>query len=214
MEERAPVTLGVPQPVLLTREQIEDAGAMAARAFLADPGMAYAVHDQGRRAAFLVPLMETVVRYGHRYGEVYTTPGRPEGVAVWLPPPGRSSASYPGLLRCGLLRSVMRTRPWESARMFLLGTHTGLLDLDGYGKSHWYLWLLGVDPARQGQGIGSALIRPVLQQADAARLPCSLETMTERNVRFYQQHGFRVVRQGRCPLGGPMAWAMWREPGE
>ena len=36
---------------------------------------------------------------------------------------------------------------------------------------HWYLVLLGVDPPRQGGGIGSALLAPVLARADEGKLP-------------------------------------------
>ena len=78
----------------------------------------------------------------------------------------------------------------------------------------WYLLTLGVDPPRQGRGIGSALMRPVLTRADAEGLPCYLETEKERNVRFYGKHGFEVVAQGEGPAGGPAFWTMKREPQE
>ena len=77
---------------------------------------------------------------------------------------------------------------------------------------HWYLMLLFVEPDRQGQGIGSSLLRPVLAKADAARLPCYLETMTDRDVRFYEKHGFKAVWNGDLPSNGPHMWAMRREP--
>ncbi|MFH7028088.1 MAG: GNAT family N-acetyltransferase [Heteroscytonema crispum UTEX LB 1556] len=37
-------------------------------------------------------------------------------------------------------------------------------------QPHWYLSALGVAPSQQGQGIGSLLLQPVLQQADAGNL--------------------------------------------
>ena len=43
-------------------------------------------------------------------------------------------------------------------------------------EPHWYLPLIGVDPARQGQGLGAALMRPVLAKCDAAGLPAYLES--------------------------------------
>src|ERR671911_747572 len=69
-------------PLRLTRDQIEPAGSMAARAFHDDPGSTYLFPDQGRRERFLLRLMTGVVRYGDLFGEVYTTPGEPEGIAV------------------------------------------------------------------------------------------------------------------------------------
>ncbi len=78
--------------------------------------------------------------------------------------------------------------------------------------AHYYLMVLGVDPPRQGQGIGGALIQPVLRRADAEKLPCYLETGKEINVRFYRRHGFEVVAAGDTPGDGPPYWTMLRPP--
>jgi hypothetical protein len=43
-------------------------------------------------------------------------------------------------------------------------------------------------------------------------VPCALLTNTERNLPFYEHHGFEVVREGRTPDGGPHAWMMRRKP--
>jgi GNAT superfamily N-acetyltransferase len=76
---------------------------------------------------------------------------------------------------------------------------------------HWYLMVLGVEPERQGQGVGGELIAPILERADGERLPCYLETMKERNVTFYKKHGFEVVVEDAFP-DGPPYWTMRREP--
>src|SRR4030042_2003645 len=68
---------------------------------------------------------------------------------------------------------------------------------------HWYLSTLGVDPPRQGQGIGGALLQPVLARADAEGLFCFVETEKEENVRFYRRHGFEVAAEHDLPSGGP-----------
>ncbi|MBL8836387.1 MAG: GNAT family N-acetyltransferase [Alphaproteobacteria bacterium] len=79
-------------------------------------------------------------------------------------------------------------------------------------EPHWYLPFIGVDPARQGTGLGAALLQPVLAACDAARLPAYLESTNPRNQRFYERHGFRAVgeiRVGACPPVVPML----RRPG-
>jgi GNAT superfamily N-acetyltransferase len=58
---------------------------------------------------------------------------------------------------------------------------------------HWYLPLIGTDPARQSQGYGSALLRHALAICDAAMLPAYLEATSPRNVPFYQRHGFEAL---------------------
>jgi ribosomal protein S18 acetylase RimI-like enzyme len=77
---------------------------------------------------------------------------------------------------------------------------------------HWYLPTLGVDPPRQGQGIGGALLQPVLARADAEGLWCYLETEKEKNVPFYRKHGFEVAAEGDLAGDGPHFWTMRRKP--
>ena len=76
---------------------------------------------------------------------------------------------------------------------------------------HYYLFALGVDPAHQGRGLGSTLLRAVTSQCDAKNAPAYLEASTEKNARLYQRHGFRVTEEfgwrRTCP-----PWLMWREP--
>lgn len=76
---------------------------------------------------------------------------------------------------------------------------------------HLYLAVLGVDPERQGLGLGSMLIKPGLDVCDREGIPAYLETGKERNVAFYSRQGF-VVRHELVLPKGPRIWFMWREP--
>jgi GNAT superfamily N-acetyltransferase len=76
---------------------------------------------------------------------------------------------------------------------------------------HWYLAILGTDPAHQGTGIGSALIRGVTDRCDAQGLGAYLESSKEQNVPYYARHGFEVREQISAGDGPPM-WLMWRDP--
>ena len=76
---------------------------------------------------------------------------------------------------------------------------------------HWYLFLLGVDPASQGSGLGSLLLQPILARADLAHMPCYLETNNPDAVRFYQKHKFNVVTEHQGKSSEPHIWAMRRE---
>lgn len=80
-------------------------------------------------------------------------------------------------------------------------------------EPHWYLSVLGVDPARQRSGIGSALLRPMLARADSDGLITYLETSNEVNVPYYERHGFEVRMEFDIPRGGPRLWTMGRRPG-
>src|SRR5262245_1142626 len=74
-------------------------------------------------------------------------------------------------------------------------------------EPHWYLPLIGVDPAQQGKGLGAALLQPVLAECDRARLPAYLESTNPRNRPLYERHGFRAmgeIKIGDCPPIVPM----------
>lgn len=58
---------------------------------------------------------------------------------------------------------------------------------------HWYLPLIGVDPSRQGQGLGSALLKAGLARCDQDGLPAYLESSNPKNVPLYERHGFEVI---------------------
>ncbi len=62
-------------------------------------------------------------------------------------------------------------------------------------EPHYYLETLGVDPAMQGRGLGSALLKHMALAIDAAGTDCALETATDRNIPLYSRFGFEVVRE-------------------
>lgn len=72
---------------------------------------------------------------------------------------------------------------------------------------HWYLPLIGADPARQGQGIGSALMRHALARCDSEGAAAYLESSNPRNIPLYQRHGFDIlgtIQAGSSPVLTPM----------
>ena len=70
--------------------------------------------------------------------------------------------------------------------------------------------IVAVDPACQGRGTGTALIRHGLALADRDGVPAFLETGKPRNVPYYERLGFRVAEEGDAPDGGPHMWFMLR----
>lgn len=198
--------------VRLREEDLASAGDAVARAFAEDPIAAFLYpRREGREKRVLSSFMP-VVRYGLKLGEVYTTEGEPRGVAVWLPPPGRSGVNATALVEAGMLEGLFRGGVGSIWRAMWCSFEMQRLDPDLNRKRNWYLWLLGVAPEWQSQGVASRLIAPVLAKADEQRLPCCLETATERAVSFYRRHGFEVTATGRVPFRGPQVWTMSRPP--
>ena len=79
-------------------------------------------------------------------------------------------------------------------------------------EPHYYLYLLGVRPDRQSHGLGSALLRTMLERCDREQMPAYLEASSPRNIPLYLRHGFQVIREFQFGPGGPPLAAMWREP--
>jgi ribosomal protein S18 acetylase RimI-like enzyme len=128
-----------------------------------------------------------------------------EGAALWMPPGKDFLDGAGGALFAA--RSAWKMRGnLRNARGLL-----GALAKHHPHEPHWYLPVLGTDPAHQGRGVGSALLRRALARSDAAGLPAYLESSKAKNLPFYQRHGFEVVAHIRIP-NGPELWPMLRKP--
>jgi ribosomal protein S18 acetylase RimI-like enzyme len=78
-------------------------------------------------------------------------------------------------------------------------------------EPHWYLSMIGVDPARQGRGLGSALLRHTLALCDAEGSLAYLESSNPKNVPLYERHGFEILGQIQ-PADFPGLTPMLRRP--
>lgn len=190
--------------------QYPQAAQVLARAFYADPVTTF-VHpsDQGR-SDWLLDTYHLHLRSGKRYGEVYATDDV-SGVAIWLAP-GNSPMTVRHLLPVGIVPWMVRSGWSVTKRSLQFSDTLEKLHAQCVNQDAWYLFFLGVDPQRQSQGIGGALLRPVLERADAEGLPCYLETANPRAMRLYQHHGFDVRAERKIPQSGPRMWGMVREP--
>jgi GNAT superfamily N-acetyltransferase len=197
--------------VRLAAEGIEAGGRALAVAFHDDPLQTYVLPDAEERVRLSPAHFTAIVRYGNLFGEVYTTAGTPEGVAVWLPP-GASEVTPDRAVEAGLdqLPTLVGAEPmarFDQVLGFLEPFHRKDVPAE-----HWYVMVVGVVPARQGQGVGSALLRPIIERANADGLPCYLETAQPRNVPFYRKIGFEVIVETVEPVSRMRLWTFRRDP--
>lgn len=196
--------------VRLEPAQINQGIEILSHAFHDDPLFRYFLPEADRvRANSIKQLCKFVLYYSQPYNHIYTTRDL-KGVAVWLPP-GESPFNTLRLLQAGIHALPLMLRWSRLGQLISLFFQLEEHHKQDVSQPHWYLAMLGVAPAYQSQGIGSSLLQPILNQADNAELPCYLETSTESGVRFYQRHGFEVIRTG-MPGGSPWFWTMKREP--
>jgi len=185
--------------------------ATLARAFEDDPVMTWIFPDDRMRRRRLPSFFRSTLRstsLRHDGTEVAVLGRTVLGAAIWLPPGTwrpplwRQLAALPGVA----LRLGSRLPVASATYGALLRVHPS--------RPHWYLSGIGTDPPAQGTGVGGELMRSRLVRCDAARLPAYLESSKERNVPFYERHGFAVIGELSIPAGGPTLWLMWRDPEE
>ncbi|MHC3472338.1 GNAT family N-acetyltransferase [Streptomyces sp. 7R007] len=125
--------------------------------------------------------------------------------ALWLPTP--ADAHEPDDDGPARLRAAVDP---DNERVELIGRLTQ--DIHPAGRAHEYLWMIGVSPARQGEGLGTALISGVLDRCDREGLPAYLEASSARSRALYQRLGFADTGAPLRLPDGPLMWPMWREP--
>jgi ribosomal protein S18 acetylase RimI-like enzyme len=184
-------------------KQADEAAAIAVvvLAFAADPVTRWTWPDP---SAYLAHFPAFVKAFGGRAfaeGAARCIDGY-AGAALWLPPGVGPDEDALGEL-------LQRTAPPA-----IQGDIFALLEQMGRyhpSEPHWYLPLIGVDPARQSQGHGSALMRHALAACDRDGRPAYLESTNPRNLPLYERHGFE--RLGTIQAGAsPPLFPMLRKP--
>ena len=172
--------------------------------------MVHAAPTAKRRAPGVTALYGAILWDCLRHGEAYST-AEGDGVACWLPPETPNPTLW-RQIHAGMLRLPFYFGITGFRLLLAYDAVAQKLHHQYAPQPHWYLSAIGVKPDRQGQGLGGALMLPILARADARALPCYLETHRESNVRLYEKHGFTVVCRAEVPEHSLPIWAMLREP--
>jgi ribosomal protein S18 acetylase RimI-like enzyme len=205
-----------------------------ASAFFDNPITIWIVPDESRRPdvmrEFFTVLLENVYT---RFGLVYTNVREVASGAMWIAHDAQDDRRpVPGLplLECrtcntprahGRLPRNMVVPPDTSAeldRAFAVVFRDfprtlelfELLDVHHPQDPHYYLQFIGVRPERRGTGIGSALLRAMLDRCDLEGAAAYLEA-DEWSKLLYEKHGFEATAEIRLPKG-PSFFPMWRAP--
>ena len=190
---------------------MDAAAAVLARAFQNDPLQKYVFPDPAERARLSPGHFTPLLRYGLQFGEVLTTEGVPTGASVCLPPNGwevtPERASSAGFDELPAIMGEDAAGRFFSALGSIEPFHHRDVPAD-----HWYVMVVGVDANARGQGLGRKLLQPVMDRADAAGVPCYLETAQPDNVPFYKHLGFTQIVDLVEPESGVRLWTFRRDP--
>jgi ribosomal protein S18 acetylase RimI-like enzyme len=188
-------SFAIPTVAAVAPADVERAVAVLTLAFSADPVTRWTYPEPAQYLARFPVLVhalgggaftEGTARHVADYG----------GVALWLPP-GRE------LDEEAIGTSLPPGRESEFAAVFeaMASYHPQ--------EPHWYLPLIGVDPARHRNGYGAALLQDTLRRCDQDHVAAYLESTNPANITLYQRHGFEL--QGTIQVGSsPPLFPMFR----
>jgi GNAT superfamily N-acetyltransferase len=171
-------------------------------AFAADPIVRWFYNDPAQYLSAFTQFVTAYSEHAFGQGSVFNIDDF-TGVAIWYQPGDHADENEVAEV---LQRTIDPARQEAVFRFFE--------ELETYfpGEPVWYLPFIGVDPARQGQGHGAALLAHTLDMCDAQGVPAYLEATSERSMTLYQRNGFQVV--GRVQVAdSPPAWPMLRKRG-
>jgi GNAT superfamily N-acetyltransferase len=184
----------------------EIAAEALALAFFEDPAWRHLLPEDATRGERLLAFFESeIAHHVPEYREVWITDDG-AGAAIWAQP-GRWQVP---LLHT--LKQAPQVRQVFGRRLPLaLWTLLRIESRHPRAPDHWYLQYIGVEPRRQGRGLGGALLAPILEQCDRRGTPAHLEASCERNRALYERNGFGLIETYGMPAGGPPLRRMWRK---
>ena len=194
----------------LTRKDRDAGAAVLGRAFTEYELLRHYFHDKKERRAVADTFSFILLSVSLKYGEVYASSEKLEGVAAWLPP-GKATFGGWQIIRSVPLSIIFRFARLGASRMWVYGRYVDNLHRKLVPYPHWFLQIIGVDPEYHGQGFSSRLVMPVLQRIDRERMPCFLDTSNEKNVAIYRRFGFELVSEDKIPGTELTSFAMLRK---
>ena len=176
------------------RERVVSAIVLA---FVCDPVARWAWPEPHDYLTYFTDFINVFGGKGFEHGTAHSV-AEFSGGALWLPPGVQPNEE--------VLVSLME-RSIDPERLQVV--FAILEKMGGYhpAEPHWYLPLIGVEPAKQGRGLGTALLGYALKRIDREGRIAYLESTNPANIPLYQRHGFEVVgtiQVGDSPLLVPM----------
>lgn len=188
-------------PAAATIDQ-DRALATLTSAFCADPVIRWVFPD-ARTYAQAFPELARLMGGDAFDAATAAVAGDYAGVALWLSPDAQPDEEA--------LVALFESSVEQDRLEGVLGL---LTEMSGHHPTEpvWYLPFVGVNPPRQGLGLGSSLVGAGLARADADGVAAYLEASTPRNRALYERLGFEVVGEIRVEDSPPL-WAMLRPAG-
>ncbi len=186
-----------PTVTVMTSADEDAAIATIVLAFAGDPMARWTWPEAHQYLAAMPRMIRAFASSAFSIGSAFRTDDC-AGAALWLPPGAGSDEEALGAV---IESTVTPSLGPETEAIFeqMATFHPT--------QPHWYLPLIGVDPAHQGEGQGHALMAHALARCDSDHAPAYLESSNPRNIPFYRRHGFEplgAIQVGSSPTLVPM----------
>jgi ribosomal protein S18 acetylase RimI-like enzyme len=179
------------------------AADVLAQAFVADPWFRWLYPDDATWTQQATAWFHFVLDRAFSKGHTYVADG---GAVNWIPPDVHFPEPDDVALAVGLLGTQIGDR---AATAFDAIGRAGATFPD---RPRFHCVYVGVRPDAQGRGLGSTLLRRVLDACDRDGLAASLTSTNDANLPLYHSLGFREIGEVPIPGTGRSMRPMWREP--
>lgn len=177
-----------------------------AEAFRGDPYLRWIQPDDRRWPEFGRAWMTFIAELAFERGHTYLDEAVDVAVA-WIPPDLSLVGPDDVVRGRGIIAEHAGEARADEAVATIMAARAHALDVP-----HWTLQYLGVRPGRQGAGLGSSAVAPMLRVCDDEGLPCMLVSTNPHNLPFYERLGFGVDGEVATPDGAAVMRPMHREP--
>ncbi len=191
-------------------DKVAEAADILARAMVDEPFSRWLLPDPDEFLSVHRKLYAALIRLALDEGRVDISGEPVVGVAVWLVrTPISTAGSRPMTARPK--RELPDGFPAHAAeRVDRYSAVIRQLREHARPDRHAYLDTMAVLPEHRRQGIASRLVESGHAWADAAGLPCALDTETAWNVAFYRHRGYQVLAELAVPCSELTVTAMRR----
>ncbi len=159
------------------------------KSFETNQSVNYIVKQDSKRLSRIRSLMDYSFEVCHSFGDVFLSDDNKACALVLYPDKKRTTIKSVLLdakliLSCVGLENIKKTLAREA-----------IIKKIQPKEQMYYLWFIGVDPANQNTGIGSELLKELIEDSKLKERPIFLETSTLKNLPWYKKFGFNVYHE-------------------
>src|SRR5882672_8773771 len=160
-----------------------------AKSFDDNKSVNYIVKQDKKRAERMRKLMAYSFEICYLFGDVFLSDDKKGCVLIVLPDKKKTTLKSIGL-DAGLALSVIGLSNIRKAM-----AREAQINKLHPKRPIYYLWFIGVDPLAQKKGVGTKLLKEIINEAKFKGRPIYLETSTLKNIPWYEKFGFTVYNK-------------------